>query len=73
MTMSRSAKPAFFAAGVSLVLALSTGVAWLGQPLRLVQLITLLGLGMMTGVSWAQGVARLGEARASTGAPAAGA
>ena len=71
--MPRSARPALFAAGVSLVLALSTGVAWLGQPLRLVQLITLLGLGMMTGVSWAQGVARLREGRAGTSAPAAGA
>lgn len=59
----RSPKPAFFAAGISLVLAVATGAAWLGQPLRLVQLITIIGLGMMTGVSWVQAVTLLRQAR----------
>jgi hypothetical protein len=59
-------------AGLSLVLAVATGVAWLGQPLRLVHLLTIIGLGMITGVSWMQAVLRARHERSSrTGAPAA--
>lgn len=58
-----SAKPAFALAGISILLAVATGVAWVGQPLRLVQLVTLLGLGMMAGVSWLQAVTRVRQRR----------
>ena len=55
---TRSATPAFVLAGISLVLAVVTGVAWLGQPLRMVKLLTIIGLGMTAGVSWTQAVWR---------------
>ena len=68
----RSAVPAFIVTASSLMIALATGTAWIGRPLRLVQLFTLLGLGMMTGVSWAQAVSRIRQGRADGGIPAAG-
>jgi len=46
-------------AGISLALAVVTGIAWLGQPLRLVNLLTIIGLAMTTGVSWMQAVLRV--------------
>lgn len=64
-TRTRSATPAFILAGISLVLAVVTGVAWLGQPLRLVNLVTIIGLGMTTGVSWMQAVWRTRQASSS--------
>jgi hypothetical protein len=45
-------------AGASLVLAGATGVEWLGKPLRLVHLLTIIGLSMAAGVSWGQAVWR---------------
>jgi hypothetical protein len=59
----RSATPAFVVAGISLALAVVTGVVWLGQPLRLVNLLTIIGLGMTTGVSWMQAVSRARQER----------
>jgi hypothetical protein len=53
-----SAIPAFVIAGISLVLAVVTGIDWLGKPLRLVNLITIIGLSMIAGVSWMQAVLR---------------
>jgi hypothetical protein len=38
-------------AGISLVPAVATGIAWLGQPLRLVNLLTIIGLALTAGVS----------------------
>ena len=64
-TRTRSATPAFILAGISLVLSVVTGVAWLGQPLRLVNLVTIIGLGMTTGVSWMQAVWRARQASSS--------
>ena len=60
---SRSAIPAFVVAGISLLIAVSTGLQWLGKPFRLVQLITIIGLGMITGVSWMQAVFRARQNR----------
>ena len=57
-TNSRSALQAFLVAGVSLLVAVTTGLAWLGKPFRLVQLVTIIGLSMITGVSWMQAVFR---------------
>ena len=55
---TRSALPMILAAVISIVIALATGADWIGRPLRAVQLLTLLGLGMTAGVAWAQAVAR---------------
>ena len=48
----------FVLAGLSLIFAVVTGVEWLGQPLRLVHLVTIIGLSMLTGVLWMQAVMR---------------
>lgn len=56
---TRSAIPAFVVAGISLLIAVVTGVEWLGKPLRLVNLVTLIGLSMIAGVSWMQAVSRV--------------
>jgi hypothetical protein len=53
----------FLLAGISLVLTVVTGVAWLGKPLRMVNLLTIIGLGMTTGVSWMQAVWRARQDR----------
>jgi len=67
-TSTRSAIPAFVLAGLALVLAVATGIEWLGKPLRLVHLLTIIGLSMTAGVSWAQAVWRVRQERpASSG------
>jgi hypothetical protein len=63
-TSTRSVVREFVLAGISIVLAVTAGIAWLGQPLRLVQLLTIIGLSMTAGVSWARAVWR---ARAEAG------
>lgn len=62
-TSSRSAIPGFVLAGLSLVLAVVTGVEWLGKPLRMVNLLTIIGLSMTAGVSWMQAVWRARQER----------
>ena len=49
----------FLAAVVSIVVALATGAAWIGQPFRAVQLVTLVGLSMTAGVSLMQALMRM--------------
>lgn len=56
---------AFLPACIAIVIAVATGIAWLGQPLRLVQLVTLVGVSMVAGVSWAQAISRLRRDRPS--------
>jgi len=53
----------FVLAALSLLFAVVTGVQWLGQPLRLVHLVTIIGLSMLTGALWMQAV---GSVRAAT-------
>jgi hypothetical protein len=53
---SKSAVPRFAIAALSILSAVFTGVAWLGQPVRMVHLLTLVGLGMTAGVAWAQAI-----------------
>jgi hypothetical protein len=55
-TSIRSAIPALVFAGLSLLLAVATGVEWLGKPLKLVHLLTIIGLSMTAGVSWMRAV-----------------
>jgi hypothetical protein len=52
-------------AGLSLVIAVATGVGWLGQPLRLVHLLTIIGLSMTAGVLWMQAVGRARQERSA--------
>ena len=49
----------FMLAGLSIVVAVATGIAWLGQPLRMVQLLTIIGLSMTAGVAWGRAVWRV--------------
>ena len=62
----------FVLAGLSLLFAVVRGVEWLGQPLRLVHLVTIIGLSMLTGVLWMQAVANArAAARGGNGESAA--
>ncbi len=70
-TKTRSAIPAFVLAGLSLMLAVVAGVEWLGKPLRMVNLLTIIGLGMTAGVSWTQAVWRARQDRSGTNADSA--
>jgi hypothetical protein len=60
---TRSSTPAFVVAAISLVLAFVTGLDWIGKPLRMVNLVTIIGLSMTAGVSWMQAVMRRREER----------
>jgi hypothetical protein len=55
----RSALPVLLAAIVAIIVAFATGAAWIGQPFRAVQLVTLVGLGMTAGALWTQALMRL--------------
>jgi len=54
----------FALAGLSIVVAVVSGVEWLGQPLRLVHLMTIVGLSLGAGVTWAQAIWRFQQRRA---------
>ena len=58
-TSARTIIVALVPACIAIMIAVATGVAWVGQPLRLVQLLTLIGVSMVAGVSWAQAIRRL--------------
>jgi uncharacterized membrane protein len=64
---SRSVIREFVLAGLSIVLAVVAGVAWLGQPLRMVHLLMIIGLSMTAGVSWARAVWMARQARRGSG------
>ncbi len=66
---TRSAVPRFVVAGLALAIAVVTGVQWLGEPLRLVHLLTLVGVAMTAGVAWAQALARVRQGRGRDEAP----
>ena len=53
-------------AGISVVVVVTAGIAWLGQPLRLVQLLTIIGLSMAAGVSWGRAVWIAQQARSGS-------
>jgi hypothetical protein len=55
---SRAVLREFALAAIAIGVAFATGVAWIGKPLRLVELVTLLGLGMTAGATWAQAIWR---------------
>jgi cytochrome c oxidase assembly factor CtaG len=62
-TGTRSVVLAFVLAAISLVLAVVTGIDWLGKPLRMVNLLKIMGLSMFAGVTWVQAVLRLQQKR----------
>jgi len=66
-TSTRTAISAFVPALLAIVIAVATGIAWLGEPLRMVQLLSIMGLSMTAGVAWARAVWRVRE-RPSTDA-----
>ena len=71
-TTRRSPIWGYVLAGASLVLTVTTGVGWLGEPFRLVHLVAIIGLGMTTGVLWMQAVSGARDVRGDKpGAPAA--
>ena len=53
---SRSALPTFVVAGLLLLIAVTTGLEWVGKPFRLVHLVTIIGMGIATGVVWMQAI-----------------
>jgi len=61
MTTKSRTVIAFVPALLAIVVAVATGIAWLGQPLRMVQLLTIIGLSMTAGVAWARAVWRFRE------------
>jgi hypothetical protein len=63
---TRSAVPAFALAAITLVLAVVTGIDWLGQPLRMVNLLKIMGLSMTAGVTWTHAVLSVQQKRAAT-------
>jgi hypothetical protein len=60
-TRTPSVIVAFALAALSILIAVFTGVEWLGQPLRMVQLLTLVGSSVGAGVSLALAVVRMRE------------
>ena len=50
-------------AGISLVLAVVTGVELLGKPFRLVNLLKIIGMSMLAGVLWMQAVSQMRQER----------
>jgi membrane protein implicated in regulation of membrane protease activity len=68
-TPTQSAVPAFVVAGISLLIAVVTGVEWLGKPFRPVNLVTIIGLSVLAGVSWMQAVSRVRQERSETKSP----
>jgi hypothetical protein len=60
-TRTPSVIAAFALAALSILIAVFTGVEWLGQPLRMVQLLTLVGSSVGAGVSLALAVVRMRE------------
>jgi hypothetical protein len=65
MTTKSRTVIAFVPALLAIVVAVATGIAWLGQPLRMVQLLTIIGLSMTAGVAWARAVWRVRECQST--------
>ena len=55
---TRSSIASFALAGIALMIAVVTGVEYLGKPLRLVNLVKIMGLSMAAGVTWMQALLR---------------
>ena len=55
----------FLLAGIFLVLAVVTGIDWLGKPLRMVNLLKIIGLSMTAGVTWTHAVWGVQQRRAA--------
>ena len=62
----RSSTREFVIAGLAIVIAVFTGVDWLGKPLRLVQVVTLVGAGMVAGTALTRALALRRRGRAGS-------
>ncbi len=72
MARTRTAARELVAAFVAFVIAVVTGIDWIGKPLRLVHAVTLVALGTAAGVALSKGMMRLRQDREGKGsAPAA--
>jgi hypothetical protein len=67
----RSTTRPFLLAAISLVVTVATGVDLLGKPLRLVHLLTIIGLSLASGVAWAEAIGQVREQRSANGGDAA--
>jgi hypothetical protein len=66
----RSVTREFIVAGIAIVVAVAPGVDGIGKPLRLVEVVTLVALGVAAGVSLARALSLARERGAhSTGCP----
>jgi hypothetical protein len=63
----RSTTRPLLLAAISLVVTVATGVDLLGKPLRLVHLLTIIGLSVAAGVAWAEAIWRVREHRSANG------
>ena len=52
-----SAKRELLIAGLAILIAVVTGVDWIGKPLHLVHVLTLVAAGMVAGAGLARGIA----------------
>ncbi len=59
----RSVGREFVIAALATVIAVVTGTDWIGQPLHLVHVLTLVGAGMVAGAGLARALARWREDR----------
>jgi hypothetical protein len=64
-TVTRSAVLAFLLAVILIVLAVVTGIDLLGKPLRMVNLLKIMGMSMAAGVAWTHAVLRVQQKRAA--------
>ena len=62
----RSAARELVIAGLAIVIAIYTGVDWLGKPLRLVHVLTLVAAGMVAGVGLTRGLLQWRRDRADS-------
>jgi hypothetical protein len=60
---ARTVVSAFVPPLLAIMIAVVTGIAWLGKPLHMVQLLTIIGLSMTAGVAWARAVWRVREGK----------
>ncbi len=72
MARTRTAARQLVAALLAIVIAVVTGVDWIGKPLRLVHVVYLVALGMAAGVALSRAMMRVRQDREGKGsAPAA--
>jgi hypothetical protein len=67
MMKTKSIAREFALASVGTLIALVTGISWIGEPLRLFPVLTLVALGMAAGASLTQAIMRWRNERGRKG------